>query len=362
MSHTPDFPRKLLRGLPFRNAAADHDLADDWPSGTTSMLIDTEDYERAALRAQLLAAIVASSDDAIVSKDLNGVIQSWNAGAERLFGYAPDEAVGKSITIIIPSDRLDEETTILSRIRAGERIDHFDTVRQRKNGTMVHVSLSVSPVVDTTGRIVGASKIARDITERRRAHEQQELLLREMNHRIKNSLAIVQAIASQTLRSVKNEERDAFMGRLQSLARAHDLLSESTWDSAGLCDVVIAALEPFREKLGERIAVDGPRDTALDARKAVLIAMALHELATNAAKYGALSNETGRVSVAWSRERSEADSPVRLEWRESGGPPVMPPSREGFGSRMIARALADIGEVSFEFPPDGVQCTLVFTV
>jgi PAS domain S-box-containing protein len=116
-----------------------------------------------------LAAIVESSDDAIISKDLDGIIQTWNKAAERIFGYTPEEATGKSVTMLIPEGRRDEEPVILSRIRAGERIDHYETVRRRKDGTLLNISLTVSPIKDQDGRVVGASKIARDITSRKRA-------------------------------------------------------------------------------------------------------------------------------------------------------------------------------------------------
>jgi PAS domain S-box-containing protein len=131
--------------------------------------------------AQHLAAIVESSDDAILTKDLNGIITSWNRGAERLFGYAAEEALGRSVTMLIPSDRPDEEPGILRRLRRGEKIDHYETVRQRKDGSLIHISLSVSPLRDDNGTIIGASKIARDITDRQNAHEQQQLLLKEMS-------------------------------------------------------------------------------------------------------------------------------------------------------------------------------------
>ena len=121
--------------------------------------------------AQLLQAIVDSSDDAIISKDLNGIITSWNKSAERLFGYTEAEAIGQPITMLIPSDRIDEEPQILARIKAGERVDHFETVRQRKDGRLLEISVTISPVRDHTGVVVGASKIARDITERKRADE-----------------------------------------------------------------------------------------------------------------------------------------------------------------------------------------------
>ncbi len=131
------------------------------------------DDEAATYRAQL-AAIVDSSDDVIVSKTLDGIIQSWNRAAERLFGWTADEAVGKHITLIIPQNRWSEEQDVLARLRRGERVDHFETVRQRKDGSLVDVSITVSPVRDGSGRIVGASKIARDITERRRIEQERE--------------------------------------------------------------------------------------------------------------------------------------------------------------------------------------------
>ena len=145
--------------------------------------------QRAERAAQQLVAIVESSDDAIVSKDLNGVIMTWNQGAERLFGYTAAEAVGRPITIVIPPDRLNEEPAILARIRAGERVDHFETVRRRKDGNLVDISLTISPVRDDKGRIVGASKIARDITERKQA----EAKLREGEQRLQDLLAAIPA-------------------------------------------------------------------------------------------------------------------------------------------------------------------------
>src|ERR1700740_1178030 len=140
-----------------------------------------------------LAAIVQSSDDAIASKNLDGIITSWNKGAEGVFGYTAEEAIGQPITIVIPQDRQDEERTILTRIRRGERIEHFETVRQRKHGSMIWVSLTISPVRNAEGKIVGASKIARDITEQKRTGDQIATLAREAEHRSKNLLATVQA-------------------------------------------------------------------------------------------------------------------------------------------------------------------------
>jgi len=168
------------------------------------------------------ASIVESSGDAIISKNLNGVITSWNRGAERLFGYSADEAIGRSVTMLIPQDRHDEEPTIIGRIVRGERIDHYETVRQRKDGSLLDVSLTVSPIMDQAGTIIGASKIGRDISDRKRAEEQQAMLLREMNHRIKNLFTVAASIVSLSARAASTQQELASSARerLTALARA----------------------------------------------------------------------------------------------------------------------------------------------
>ena len=166
--------------------------------GAVNMFVDISERKRSEEMAQRLASIVESSDDAIISKDLNGTITSWNKGAERLFGYAAEEAIGKPITMLIPPDRQDEEATIIDRIRRGERIEHYETVRRRKDGSSVEISLTVSPIRNAQGKIIGASKIARDITERKRSEEQIAILAREAEHRAKNVLATVQATVHLT--------------------------------------------------------------------------------------------------------------------------------------------------------------------
>ena len=184
-----------------------------------------------------LASIVQSSDDAIVSKDLNGVIISWNPGAERIFGYSAGEAVGQPITIVIPQDRQDEEQTILARIRRGEHIDHFETVRQRKDGSQIIISLSVSPVKDTGGTIVGASKIARDITAQKRDQEQIATLAREAEHRSKNLLANALATVKLSQADTVAGLKQAIEGRLRALANVHSLFVETRWVGAELSKI-----------------------------------------------------------------------------------------------------------------------------
>jgi PAS domain S-box-containing protein len=327
--------------------------------GAVNMLVDVTDRNRASEHEQRLISIITSSDDAILSKDLNGIITSWNRGAEQLFGYTAGETIGKPVTMLIPTERRDEEPKILARIRSGERIDHYETIRRRKDGSLVEISLTVSPIKNAEGEIVGASKIARDITERRRAQEQQALLLGEMKHRVRNTLATVQAIATQTLRSAASEDRDAFLARLRALASAHDLLTLERWNQAPIGDVVAGALNAFQGSHGERILIAGRKDAVLDAHQSMLVAMALHELSTNAIKYGALSNQSGQVSVRWDPMPGDEAQRLKFVWQESGGPPVKPPERKGFGSVLIQRALQrELGGVEYKFDPGGVICTL----
>jgi two-component system, chemotaxis family, CheB/CheR fusion protein len=331
--------------------------------GAVNVVLDLTDRHRAHQHDQRLAAIIDSSDDAIVSKDLDGTITSWNRGAERLFGYTADEIVGQSVTILIPPDRPNEEAEVLWRIRRGERIDHFETVRRRKDGSLVEISLTISPIKDAIGRVVGASKIARDITERRRAQEQQALVIGEIKHRIKNTLQTVQAIASQTLRGTSTEDRSAFAARLQALASAHDLLTLESWNRAPLRDVVGRVLQPFQEKHHERFLIVASGDLWLSADRSVLLALVLHELATNAVKYGALSNGDGQVSLTWKMISNGDPAKIVITWIESGGPPVKPPENKGFGSLLIERVVgSELGAVRFNFPPEGVTCILEITL
>jgi PAS domain S-box-containing protein len=310
-------------------------------------------------RLRSVAAIVESSDDAIVSKNLDGVITSWNKGAERIFGYSAEEAIGQPITIVIPHDRLDEERVILTRIRRGERIDHFETVRQRKNGTLIVVSLSVSPVKNAEGKIVGAAKIARDITEQKRSQELIATLAREAEHRSKNLLATVQATVRLTQSETPDGLKRAIEGRIQSLANVHSLFVKTRWIGADLSTIATQELAPYSEKNQRRVRIDGP-PVLLEPDVAQVIAMTLHELATNAAKYGALSAANGRVDLKWSHE---AGGELHLLWKERDGPKVQEPTRKGFGGRVIEQMIAGrSGKVRFDWRVDGLVCEITLKV
>ena len=225
----------------------------------------------------------------------------------------------------------------------------------------------VSPIQGADGAPERLLTVARDVTEAHRAEEQQALLMQEMAHRVKNTLALVQAVAAQTLRSATSLEAatDAFNGRLMALADAHDVLIRGAWAEADLAAVVAGAMAPHIDAVQDRCAAAGP-PVALGPRAVLTLSLMLHELATNAAKYGALSSPAGRVAIAWTI-RDAAPPPagdgramLRLHWRESGGPPVVPPTRCGFGSRLIERSLVHSfgGRVALRFPPEGAEMEL----
>jgi two-component sensor histidine kinase len=232
-----------------------------------------------------------------------------------------------------------------------------DLFALRKDGTEVPVEIGLSPIRTDQGLIVLSAIV--DISERKRAEAQRELLLAELNHRVKNTLAVVQGIAHQTFRrtDASPEARRAFEGRLAALAAAHNLLTRTNWEQASLEHLAAETLQ-VRAVNERRLAFSGP-SVHLQPKQALAITMALHELCTNAVKYGALSNETGSVTLEWRRTDSPAPR-LTMVWRERGGPPVSPPARRGFGSRMIERALAqDLkGAVTMEFMPEGVVCTI----
>jgi len=323
-----------------------------------------EELRQSALTAQRFAAIVESSDDAIVSKDLDGIITSWNRGAERLFGYTAEEAIGKPITMLIPADQSDEEPGILARIRRGERVDHYETIRRRKDGSLIDISLTVSPVRTAEGTIVGASKIARDISERRRAQEQQNLLLREMSHRVKNLFAVTGGLVTLSARSARTPQdvATAVRERLAALTRAQELTRPGLIGTGGevvqdttLHAVIGTMFAPYvdRRSTGHEGMILIGSDVPIGANAITNVALVLHELATNAAKYGALSSPKGAVHIDCSLQNDE----LLLIWKERGGPSLDgAPDAEGFGSVLARRIVIDHfgGRISNHWERDGL--------
>lgn len=237
---------------------------------------------------QVAASVVERSADAIYTKDMNGVITTWNRGAEQLFGFSSQEIIGKSGDILIPSERQNEEHKILERNARGDRIDHYETIWVRKDGSLIDIWMTISPVRDALGEIVGASKIARDITDRKRTEAQLAILGGEAEHRTKNILAIVQATVNLTQADTVADLKAAIEGRIQALANVNTLFVELRWTGAELHKLVTQELAPYCRNINARARIEGANHL-LEPTIAQTIAVMFHELATNAAKYGALS-------------------------------------------------------------------------
>ena len=478
----------ILRLRPYRTV-------DNVIDGVVLTFVDITERKQGEEALARLAAIVESSDDAIVSKDLNGRIISWNASAQRLFGYTDLEAIGQSVVMLIPPERGEEELGILDRIRRGERIENYETVRRQKGGALLDVSLTISPIFDSQGNIVGASKIARnisarkagdeavrasearfrmlfefidegfctlekvdtapgelsdfrylsanpgfekqtgvggvvgktirevfpaepqewfdiydkvmatgkpirferdlasqgrtlelyafrfedeaalkvgviflDVSQRKHHEEQQELLLKELDHRVKNLFAVVGGMVTLSARSATSPKAmaETVQGRLGALASAHQLIrpKRSPADADGqattLDELVRTVLSPHMDptETGDdtRIEIDGP-ELAVGPDAATNIALLVHELATNAAKYGALSRPGGRLHISWTATKGR----LALSWAEQGGPAITaPPAREGFGSLLARRSVNGQlrGELVFHWNPDGLVVQL----
>jgi two-component sensor histidine kinase/PAS domain-containing protein len=243
----------------------------------------------------------------------------------------------------------------LRRAMRGEYVDEEEYAYEFDDGTTRTMLTSATALRDDAGAIVGAVSVSLDITDRKRSEEQRQLLVNELNHRVKNTLATVQSIVFQTLRGASSiaEAQGALTDRLVALAKAHDLLTRESWDGAELRDIVLGSLEPHGGVV--RFAVEGP-PVRLSPSASLTFAVALHELATNAAKYGALSVADGSVAITWDIANHAAEPRVRLRWAERGGPPVRTPSRKGFGSRLIERSFsAELdGSVTVDYAPEGV--------
>jgi two-component system CheB/CheR fusion protein len=319
---------------------------------------DLIERKQAEVTDQRLAAIVDSSHDAIVSKDLNGLITTGNRGAERLFGYTAEEVIGKPVTVVIPADRHHEEPEILERIRRGERVDHYETARLHKDGTLIDISLTVSPIMDTSGRVIEASKSARDITDRKQAQERQELLTQEIYHRTKNIFSVVQAVISRSFTDKRTvaEAEQAVLSRLQSLAQAHAMLIDKDWQGADMAEVVRGEMSPY----AGRYTMEGP-SIVLNAKAAQNFALAVHELATNAVKYGALSSQSGRVNINWPIGKPNGHDQFMFRWQERNGPQVSPPLRKDFGSTVLEQVMAEYFETppQVEFKANGVRYEVI---
>lgn len=310
-----------------------------------------------------LAAIIESSFDAVVGKDLNSIITDWNPAAERLFGYTAEEAIGQSITMLIPQQLQDEETDIIQRIKANERVEMFETVRLKKDGSRISVSVTVSPIRNEAGEVVGASKMARDISALKENERRIRVLLREINHRVKNQYSVILSMMSETGRRAANidEFQDKIRERITALAASHDLLVKSDWSGSTLSEIAKEQLAPFGHE--ERVAVSGPL-ISVNPTAVQNLGMAFHELGTNSAKYGVLAGKSGTIRIAWALlDRGEEGPALQVSWEESFEPelPAPPAASKGFGTVVLERVtpLALHGRAHVERSAKQIVWTLI---
>jgi two-component sensor histidine kinase len=324
--------------------------------------------EQFAAAERFARSILEQATEAIVVLAQDGRITRASGKAEQLAGRSP---IGLTFSEAFPLETQGEaQPGRLGRFSA----EALDTLLASKPFHGVEVGLrgeelanrvfllSAGPLLDERRAPVGSIVTLTEITERKRAEERQAMLVAELNHRVKNILAVVQAMAFKTIRSSDSLAgfNDAFLGRLRALALAHDLLTQTHWAGTNLDDLIAAILKPHRPLDDDRLAIDGPA-VRLPARATVPLSMMLHELTTNAIKYGALSTPTGRIDITW-KLADRDDQSVEFIWKERGGPKVERRAVSGFGTALIDRVVsADLGGSShIDFDPAGICCTVRF--
>jgi PAS domain S-box-containing protein len=318
------------------------------------------DGDADALRVEverLRAVLDSALDHAIVTLDLEGRVSGWNCGAEAITGYPAEEAIGRTGDFLLtPEDRAEGVFTFeLCRALDGGRATN-ERWHLRRDGTRFWASGAMLPITDRFGETSGFLNIWRDATETHAAAEQRQLLLSEMNHRVKNTLATVRAVAAQTEHHARtpHDFAESFEARLLALARSNDLLIRGGWKDVPLRELVAGVTAAYPD----RFTVSG-LPVLLPAALVVPLSLAFHELATNAAKYGALSTSEGRVAVGWRVHPAGRDGRrIEIDWEESGGPDVAPPDRRGFGSELLEHGLHSHARTEMEFRPEGLRCRL----
>jgi PAS domain S-box-containing protein len=356
------------RGLALRDATGR-------PTRFLGVSIDVTEQRRSgeALRASeaRLRSVVETAVDGVLVAGADGRIVAANPAALRMFGYAAaEELIGRNLSVLMPATEGERHDAYLAAHRASGRsraigVPGRELVGRRGDGTEFPIDLSVASFLAEGQRFF--TGVVRDATERVQAERRREVLVAELNHRVKNTLATVQSVAVQTLRGAGGDvARFAhdFGSRLKALAAAHDLLTAHSWGETDLAAVARAGLAPWTGGGGQRIALEGPEDAVpLRPLQAQAVVLALHELATNAVKHGALSRAGGRVELRWSGRRPDGSAAV--EWAETGGPQVAgPPARCGFGTRLLERAVAqDLGpgaKVELRFESRGLRAFIHF--
>lgn len=317
--------------------------------------------KKASARERFLEAVLHSAIDyAILSMDLDGLVTIWNEGASRILGWSEEEMLGKPAAIFFtPEDRQAgiPQAEMQSALEHGRGAD--ERWHLRKDGPRFWASGEMMVLRSETGSAEGFLKILRDRTQERQAIEQQKLLMHELNHRLKNSLAVVQSIITQSLRNADTVEEagSVLQSRIAAYARAHDILLHENWSSTTVAAIVEAAAVSLGLDGSPRFRFDGS-PVQLGPQAALSLSLVLHELGTNATKYGALSGTDGQVVVTWSVTDLNAPQTLAFSWRESGGPEVQPPTRKGFGSKLVLSSLQGYGTVSLDYHSSGLVMEL----
>jgi PAS domain S-box-containing protein len=338
--------------------------------GTVGVTIDISAQRKAetALREsqRRLNAVLDNASVSIFLMDEHQQCVYMNAAAETLTGYTLAETRGRTLHDVVHHTRPDGTHFPLAECPIDRAFPEDNQMQGEetfvhKDGSFYPVAFTASPIRDEDAEAIGTIIEVRGIRAEKQAQERQRLLINELNHRVKNTLTTVQSIASQSLRNAptKHDAKDALEGRLIALSRVHDVLTQENWEGAELREIVAQAVEPYSGRGEDRLHLKGSK-VRLSPRMALALAMALQELATNAVKYGALSNTTGEITITWGIDKAVAPARLHLQWEEIGGPPVQAPTHRGFGSRLIERSLAQEldGKVQMEFATTGVVCIL----
>ncbi|MFZ2031584.1 MAG: PAS domain S-box protein [Vitreimonas sp.] len=321
--------------------------------------------ERLKLSEKHMRDLLEALPAAVYTTDADGRITFYNKAAVDMAGRTPQPGDEWCVTwrlyqtdgTPLPHD----QCPMAIALRENRPVRGAEAIAERPDGTRVPFIPFPTPLHDANGKLVGAINMLIDISERKRAENRQKVLIDELNHRVKNTLATVQSLAAQTARYTDSNAEFVmrFEARLMALARAHDLLSQRHWEDAPLDILVRDLTEPLAAAAPGRVTIDGP-SVSLNPRAALAVAMALNELLTNAAKYGALSSEAGSLALHWRMDDDDGVSRLVMYWRERGGPIVNPPTRRGFGTRLMERCIrTDLeGKFDLDFDPDGVTCVI----
>lgn len=315
-----------------------------------------EDASQSRHRSELLSALVETSSDAIMSYDLDGRIRTWNAGAQRLYGYTPEQAIGQSMEILYPAGFAKRILQYRDEIIAGT-LSSFEVTRMTKSGRERLVWVTAAPVRNAHGTVIAISNIHRDITEARRHQESRQLVAQEVIHRAKNMLTVISAIHRRTAATATSMEEfnEKFGERITSLSRSADFLTSEDWSTVPLASLVRSQLALFARD-DAPLTIGGP-EVELKPQAVKTIGMALHELGTNATKYGALGDAGGAVAINWQIESQDGDPVLRFEWIETGQAFAGAPQHRGFGNTVLTRLAVSLldAHVDYRFDAGGIR-------